>query len=244
MNRSVAFFLLLALSDSAKIPPNFKKCNRKQPDLKECVLGAVRDGAPQLAKPFREVGLPSVEPLEVAQVTIKAGSGAVAVDQNFKNCKIYGLSGMQLDKFEFNFDAKALEVVGVFPEVDVRCEYKLDGKVFSCRSKAKDPLLSKFVKNNKIDAVLGYEEVAKNGKTYFKFVSSNLNMDPGLMVFNFENLFNGDKQLGDNINKVINDNWREIYEDVKEEYTELINRILLGLLENFFNKVSIEEAFD
>jgi hypothetical protein len=69
-------------------------------------------------------------------------------------------------------------------------------------------------------------------------------MDPELVSYNFENLFNGDKQLGDNINRVLNDNWKEVFDDVKADYIKVVDRIIVQLFNNFFSKVSQEEAFD
>jgi hypothetical protein len=95
-----------------------------------------------------------------------------------------------------------------------------------------------------VKSVLDYEEVKKKGKTYIKFVKSEMKMTPEKIHFRFDNLFNGDKTLGDNINQVLNDNWAVVYEDIEDSYTELVNRIWLSLLNGFFSKVSIEEAFD
>ncbi|RZC37203.1 JHBP domain containing protein [Asbolus verrucosus] len=98
--------------------------------------------------------------------------------------------------------------------------------------------------NLKADCLLGYEEVKRRDKTHIRFVSSKLDIDPSLMSFEFENLFDGERELGDNINKVLNDNWKEVFADVKNDYIELVNQILLGLMNKFFDKVSLEEAFD
>lgn len=76
------------------------------------------------------------------------------------------------------------------------------------------------------------------------FVSSNLTLNPALMKFNFKNLFNKIKGLGDNINKVLNDNWRDVYADIKEGYENAFNSVLLKLFNNFFSKISMKDAFD
>jgi hypothetical protein len=76
---------------------NFKKCNRKDPKWKDCVKEAIDDALPQLTKSFDEVNLPNFEPLWIPQVII-AGGGSVAVTQNYKNCKIFGLTKMKLNK--------------------------------------------------------------------------------------------------------------------------------------------------
>jgi hypothetical protein len=89
-----------------------------------------------------------------------------------------------------------------------------------------------------------FEEIPKDGKTYFKFSVTNFSLDPEVISFDFENLFNGDKTLGDNINKVLNDNSKEVFADVKDGYAKGIGLILEKILNSMFTKVSIEEAYD
>jgi hypothetical protein len=101
-----------------------------------------------------------------------------------------------------------------------------------------------FAENVHITNVLTYEEVKKKGKTYMKFVSSTVKATPSEMYFKLDNLFNGDKSLGDNINQVLNDNWEAVFEDLEGAYTELVNKITLNVFNGFTSKVSIEEAFD
>jgi hypothetical protein len=86
------------ISKKSLVPAaNFKKCNRKDPKWEECVKEAIVDALPQLTKSFDEVNLPNFEPLWIPQVAI-AGGGNVAMTQNYKNCKIFGLTKMKLDK--------------------------------------------------------------------------------------------------------------------------------------------------
>ena len=89
-----------------------------------------------------------------------------------------------------------------------------------------------------------YEEVPKNGKTYVHFTTNKVTLDPDFVSFNFENLFNGDKQLGDGINKVLNENYREVYADVKSGYEEGLGLVVQQIINNMFSKVSMEEALD
>jgi hypothetical protein len=95
-----------------------------------------------------------------------------------------------------------------------------------------------------LTALINYEERKNRGKTFIKALSSKVTIDPDMLWVNFENLFNGDKPLGDNINQVLNDNWKDLFEDVRKGYTQAFDTILNHLLNNFFTKVSLEEAFD
>jgi hypothetical protein len=80
--------------------PNFQKCNRNQPDLKECLLKAAQNGISQLTRADDEVNIPNVHPLNVSELFIGAGVDPVAVDKEFKGCKLDGFHNMNVDKFE------------------------------------------------------------------------------------------------------------------------------------------------
>jgi Ran GTPase-activating protein (RanGAP) involved in mRNA processing and transport len=79
---------------------NFQKCYRNQPDLNECLLKATQNGISQLTRAYDEVNIPNLHPLEVSEVSIGAGTGPVAVDQEFKDCKLDGFHKMKLDNVE------------------------------------------------------------------------------------------------------------------------------------------------
>lgn len=86
-------------------------------------------------------------------------------------------------------------------------------------------------------------EFDKSGKKYYKLDNSTLSLKPSLMIFKFDNLFDGDKALGDNINKVLNENWSEIYGDIGASYENAFNTIFASILKNILGKVSVADLF-
>lgn len=77
-----------------------------------------------------------------------------------------------------------------------------------------------------------------------KIDSNKVNLDLKDLHFNFENLFNGERGLGDNINNALNEGWTEIFADIKDGYGTAFGFIFQDLLNRFFSKISIEDAFD
>lgn len=77
-----------------------------------------------------------------------------------------------------------------------------------------------------------------------KFSTKKFSLDPEKIEFNFENLFNGDKTLGDNINKVLNENWALVWSEVRESYEKAIGFICTALGNDFFSTITKEDAFD
>ncbi|KAJ3650923.1 hypothetical protein Zmor_016998 [Zophobas morio] len=237
-------FTLLALSSSLKLPPSFQKCNRKQPDFKECLLKAAQNGTAQLNRPvLKDFNIPNLEPVKVLEAIISSGTGPVQVEQMFRNCEVRGLYLVKFETFDWDFDAKSMHFRVFVSEVNLRCDYNLDGKVLLLPIRGTG--LATIRLTNTTGAVeVKYEEVKKAHKTYAKFVSSKVIMDPKNVHFNFDNLFDGDKQLGDNINNVLNENWKEVFDDVHDGYSELVGQIFLQHMNILFSKASLEELLD
>lgn len=69
-------------------------------------------------------------------------------------------------------------------------------------------------------------------------------MKPKLIKFELDSLFGNDKIISDRIMNTLNENWEIVYEDVQQDYSNVVQQIFTSLLNNFFSKVSVEEAFD
>lgn len=85
--------------------------------------------------------------------------------------------------------------------------------------------------------------IEKNGKQYIQTERFQLDFDTTRFHMNFENLFNGDKALGDNMNLFLNQNWRDILTELKPAITFAVEEILKGLINRIFMKVPYSEIF-
>jgi hypothetical protein len=74
-------------------------------------------------------------------------------------------------------------------------------------------------------------------------VKNKLLIDLQRMNFKLDNLFNGDKALGDNLNQLMNDNWKELYIDVKSSYEEAFGKIFASVFDNLLARVPIAQLF-
>jgi hypothetical protein len=54
----------------------------------------------QLVHPFRDIQLPGLKPLKIPALTIGSGKRAVAVEQHYTDCNIYGFDHPEFDTFE------------------------------------------------------------------------------------------------------------------------------------------------
>lgn len=198
------------------------------------------------------------------------------------------------------FDKRELILDATIPDIKLKCDYELDGKVLVLSIKGKGhstidlgknnfflisllkdknlrlyklttlnkqiylknkqalralnqyflsivviSLLINFAENVKLSLHTFWEETKRaDGQTAVKFVKETTTLDPEKLEFNFENLFDGDKKLGDQVNKALNDNWKAVWDDAKSEYEKAIATIIVKIVNDFFSTISFEDAMD
>lgn len=63
------------------------------------------------------------------------------------------------------------------------------------------------------------------------------------IIFDYQNLYNGDKLLGDTTNKFLNENWGDIFREIKANIFDAFTLIAENTLKNVFNKVPYNDLF-
>ncbi|XP_044260730.1 protein takeout-like isoform X2 [Tribolium madens] len=241
--RLLIWFSFLAISLSHELPSTFQKCPRKGPNFSQCSVKAVENAVRQLTRPIKEVGLPVIDPLEVPSMTIAPGNGPTKFQQNYKNMKVWGYSKGQFSKFDFDFGQKTVTLDVLFPELVFEFEYDFNGTILVLPFQGHGPGVAIF---EKIKYFFDFwlEEYTRGGRKYYRVVRNRLVMEPELIKFKFDNLFNGDKELGDKINQVFNDNSKEVFGDVKSSYEEAFGQIFTNIFNRLLARVSIVDLFE
>lgn len=86
--------------------------------------------------------------------------------------------------------------------------------------------------------------VTKNNKEYLKVDKSRLVFSISRMQSNFENLFNGEKELSDTMNAFLNENWSEITEELRPALSDAISQILANIFSGPFSKIPYNQFFE
>lgn len=69
-----------------------------------------------------------------------------------------------------------------------------------------------------------------------------IDLYPKSITFNFENLYNN-KELSDNMNKFLTENWSEIYPELAEPLTRGVSFVANQVVDRFFAKYPYEKYF-
>ncbi|ENN70878.1 hypothetical protein HUJ04_003490 [Dendroctonus ponderosae] len=239
---AAALLALAPSADAAKLPNTWGRCRKSDKDFAECIRKNVELAINSLNKPTPELGLSTFDPLDIPELYIGAGKGPVNVAQHFKKVKLYGLTNAQVIKSNMDWDKKMLISESINPNLRLQGDYTMKGRILLLPIVGDGPCNVTLL-NMKITHFMSFDYIERRGKTYMKVTDFRVTMNPEKVIFKFDNLFNGDKELGDNINQVLNENSAEVFEDVRDGYEKSFGLIFKDLANRVLPKVAVKDIF-
>ncbi|KRT86918.1 hemolymph juvenile hormone-binding protein, partial [Oryctes borbonicus] len=176
------------------------------------------------------------------QMVIGEGSGPVNVQQNFHNIELFGLTGSKILKEIGDIENDKLYSESITPKLEVIGDYDMNGRILVLPIRGKGKFNITLI-NSRLTHNLTMEKYSKKNKTYWKILDYIVTIQPEKMHYQFDNLFDGDARLGNEINKVINENWESVYSDVRSGYEKSFGLIFKGLAESLFSRVPYNQIF-
>ncbi|KAK7583750.1 hypothetical protein V9T40_004713 [Parthenolecanium corni] len=252
----MAFFPIVAfiicatfIESSAKVPalplPSYvgKACKANDPNLNECV---VRTGAPvikRIAQGDPKYRIPRLEPLTIDQMRIAQGTRQVGMTMECVQCQLYGLADVNFTAARVDLKRRHVEWDFHLDKLQFLGKYKVSGQVLILPITGDgDANITLF----NVDFSFYYDydlERRENGKHYFKITNSTLLHNIGGMYIYLKNLFNGDKLLGENMNHFLNENWRDIVQEVAPAVADALAQVFRNTIGAMADLVPFEYLF-
>ncbi|KAJ9593918.1 hypothetical protein L9F63_014632 [Diploptera punctata] len=246
---STLCFALLALCattliDTAKLPETFERCSRKDPNLNECLKSAVQKAIKELKPGLPSLHMLPIDPLDITKIEMQEGKGRpVNMKLILSNAKTFGLGDVVIHEVRADLNNRVLEANGLLPHAVIESDYEMDGQFLVLPIKGKGKNLLNFTELT-AEIKMKAEEMKKDGENYWNFTTFDVIIkDLEKFEVNFENLFNGDKELGDNTNKVLNENWKTFWEELKPTFEETFGKIFLQISNQLFSRVPVNDIF-
>ncbi|KAB0792594.1 hypothetical protein PPYR_14553 [Photinus pyralis] len=236
--KTYVFYFLVSAAVGLQLPPDFPKCRRGDPKINECLKPAIEGALKIMEKGMPEFKLESIQPITVPSLTIGEGKGAVQVVQQYENCKIFNIpSGKIIDVDSLITENEfRLNTTIHLKEVYLSSQYKLNGRILLLPIVGDGDCTIKL-KNAKVPVELIGSPIEKKGLKYMEITDLNVHLNAEKVEFDFKNLFNGDPRLGPEMNKILNENWKEIFDDVKYAYDEALGAIFKTIANLIFKRV-------
>lgn len=85
------------------------------------------------------------------------------------------------------------------------------------------------------------QKFTKNSKTYFNVKDFFVDFKIGHATIQLDDLFNGDKELGEAMNLFLNDNWKTVASELKPVVEDTIAGIFKKLSNKIYHKYPLDQ---
>lgn len=226
---------------STKLAKGFVQCKLSDPAISECMRNELQRATPYLSKGIPSLGLLPTDPLRISSLTIDKGIGGVNL--KFKDLDILNMRSTIIKDLTFDPKNFTLNVAIVVQKpIILEGQYETNGRVIilpingngTCRF---------TLDNYKSFSVVKMKPVLKNGNTHLEVKSLDFKFTTSKMHLIMNNLFNGDKILGDNMNLFLNENWMELLNDMQPAFEKALSVAFISIAQEFFNRIPLNQIF-
>ncbi|XP_030751974.1 protein takeout-like [Sitophilus oryzae] len=234
----IGLFLFNIQFISGAIPSYLKVCHRG-PGFSECAVADANEVLPHLLKGERQMKIPNMIPMNFPEVQIDAGPNLKIA---LYNLDIYGLDTMIIDDFQIDFDKLHVMLAMHAKQVSLIGTYDIDGQIMVLPIQGKGPCNLTIV-NPEFVYQFDYKLVQKNGGEHAEVLESSLDFNIPKTYINLENLFNGNKQMGDHVNEFLNENDKEFINEISGAVKGTISAIGQQFFQGIFDSIPYDELF-
>ncbi|XP_065354649.1 protein takeout [Calliphora vicina] len=227
--------LLVAGTQAVQLPDYIKVCSRNDPKINECVKNTVHNMRPYLKDGIKELNVPAMEPLYIGDLNILEG-GSSGINVKAIDLNIFGASNFEIKKLKASQNGMRFDFELNLPRLQGEGQYDINGQILALPLKGNGPFTGNFTNFYAFVKII-FDTKNVNGEEYLTISDLNVKIRTGKGRIRLENLFNGDKTLGDVVNDTINQNFEvftnELIAPIERALEKKFIAIARKILENF-----------
>ncbi|KAF6202890.1 hypothetical protein GE061_003297 [Apolygus lucorum] len=231
---------LVGLTTAAKLPKTWKTC-KTDDGMNTCLETAIAEAITSMKNGMPSVGVTPLDPLHVDRLMVDQSTGPVAVKLEFKNMDIKGLTGIDVKNVSSDLMHGHIKFQHYAKKpVIIDADYTIKGSVLILPIQGNGKAKLVF-EDSHMDVELKGKVIEKKNEKYFQVENLTTNVVPTHMKINFSNLFNGQKELGDNMNKFLNENWEEIMKELGPSISKGLSAGFKEISNRVFTRVPLSQ---
>uniref|UniRef100_A0A0A9YXY9 Protein takeout n=1 Tax=Lygus hesperus TaxID=30085 RepID=A0A0A9YXY9_LYGHE len=234
--------LLIGLAAAASLPSYIKPCKRGA-KLNQCAVVNGNAAIPSFVKGDAKLKIATLEPVHIKELSIKENSAkSVALNLTFIDMKIKNLSTGKLVDSNIDLNKRHIEFTVNVPKVVFDSQYTINGRILVLPIRGNGPCHIEL-DTVKLLYVLDYKMNKVKGVDHAVITNTDLGFEAKKMKVKLDNLFNGDKALGDNMNIVLNDNWEELLSQLGPPIAKAIALAVKPIVDKIVSQVPFDQIF-
>ncbi|BES95609.1 Hypothetical protein NTJ_08418 [Nesidiocoris tenuis] len=219
-----------------------RACSRNDPNVTECVKRVGTLAIQGVVKGDPKYRIPRLDPMLIEELKVQQGTKQVGLSIICKKCLLYGLPTTEFIQADVDWDKKSCTWGFHVNEINVKGKYNVSGQVLLLPITGSGNAEFNLYDIN-FKYIYEWEENKIANWTYINVTKSEFPLEVKNMTIKLENLFNGDKLLGENMNRFINDNWAVILKDIKPALSEALASLTTSVLTNMAKVVPFDLMF-
>ncbi|XP_054726280.1 protein takeout-like [Anastrepha obliqua] len=239
----VSYALVLIHFVAAKLPSDIKRCVAGDG---KCIIENINVIFNKKNQGDESFGLTKLEPFTMDDFSIRQDPASpVAIYLALNNPVVYGSKNVRATKVKgFGKTPEGRhEILLEAPYISMLSDYVIDGKVLILPIKGEGRSNFTLVEP-KMKIVIDATSRTKDGKIFMDVKDVRVECKPKRVALHFENLFNGDKALGENINSFLNENWNGIFIEMKAPLYDAISKQIKVGTAKVFSATPYDEIFE
>ncbi|XP_044740771.1 protein takeout-like [Chrysoperla carnea] len=242
MRINCLFLITLGLVISVnclKLPNYITACSRSDPNLNECAVKNANDAISELVKGDKKYRIPALNPLVIPEILIDS-NGQLRIQLN--NVHVYGLKNTVVTHMDIDLKNQVLGASVSIPHLNIQADYDVKGRILVLPINGEGPANITAV-NGVYTMHFKYSLFEKNGVKYGKIHDDSIEYHIKRAYFYLDNLFNGNKQLSEQMNQILDDNWNEVLKDLGPAITTAVSAIVKQIFTAVLDHVPYDEIF-
>ncbi|KAL1140596.1 hypothetical protein AAG570_000526 [Ranatra chinensis] len=173
----------------------------------------------------------------VQSIGLKQGSGPVSINSTFTDLKIYGMTDYTIKKVVPDLGNYRLDFEGELPALHNEGGYSISGKILVLPITGQGKSWSNYT----VKASLICSPKTKGNKLYWNVDDFMFDLDVKNAIIHMDNLFNGNKELGDAMNAFMSENWEVVFKELKPVVNEAVSALLKDVAVKVFSRFPIDQ---
>ncbi|XP_069683194.1 protein takeout-like [Periplaneta americana] len=232
----LAVILHLAHAEISQLPSYFKVCSRFDPNFNECGLKSGREIIPYLVKGERLFNSPPLDPLEIKEIKLSHGQGRGQLNLTMRDVKLLGLKDAYLQNYSHDFNTSHTTFLLTVPQIKVLSTYNASGHILMLPIEGTGNMNITLV-DTKCKIRYHFSSQKINGVDHLLLSAAKVHLDPKRMYIHLDNLFNGDKRFGDEMNELLNKHWKEVFYEITPHIAASFLEMFIGLGNTISKKI-------
>ncbi|XP_052737320.1 protein takeout-like [Bicyclus anynana] len=196
---------------------------------------------PQLATGLPEYDIPPCEPLLVPSLAVQKTAGPVSITSSFSDVTVRGPSHMKVKHVDVVSKNHSLVATLHIPELRVKGDYSLKGQLLMLPIEGSGKFSAKYGDIDAIVTIVLGRTPRDNAADALACQSLDVKFHIGTATMELNNLFGGDDDLGNAMNKFLNENWENLVSELQTPMEEALRDFLKPLADHAFGTLDADD---